>query len=290
MSGGLDSLSYPEKTVSSSTANHNPWPDLSATEIDAATTQIEADPLPAARNPYNILPTPFAKPVPKLPSLHIPTNNGEQQQQQPSSRTTTFPTLLPTPFPKTSRENQFQSQQHGAPPSATITPSSPTSKSTNPYRNHQTTPWAAITTPSTTTPSPHNITPHSITPHSLTPTPSSIPHNGLTAPHTGTSPHIGVATRVWAETDDANADTPSPNANASAYWKTRLREQRAGTATAAGGEGTGMGVGMGMGVVHVQTSIARRSVEVDLERALEGREEEGEVGMGMGRRFSDAAS
>ncbi|KAH6627867.1 pheromone A receptor-domain-containing protein [Chaetomium tenue] len=268
MSGGIDSLSYPEKTVSSSTANHNPWPDLSVSEIDAATAQIEAGPLPPAQNPYNILPTPFNKPLPKFPSLHIPTtqtHKTEQQQHQPS----TFLTLLPTPSPKTSlRGNQFQSQPHSAPPPTTspLPSATPTPKSTNPYRNHQTTPWAT-TTPPTTTPSP-NIT---TTPHSITTT----PHAGIT-PH----PHIGVATRVWATNNPNNpntttdADTPETNA----YWKARLRERACTTTIST------------EGVVRVETSIARRSVEVDLERAAAAAAGLGEKEMGMGRRVSNAAS
>ncbi|EAQ89200.1 hypothetical protein CHGG_05819 [Chaetomium globosum CBS 148.51] len=270
MSGGIDSLSYPEKTVSSF---------LSVTEIDATTAQIEAGPRPPARNPYNILPTPFTKPLPKFPSLHIPTMQTHKPEQQQHHQPSTFLTLLPTPSPKaSSRGNQFQSPPHGAPPLTTspLPSATPTAKSTNPYRNHQATPWATTTTPPTTitTPSPNTTTPHA----------------GLT-PH----PHIGVATRVWATTNTntnhttTDADTPESNV----YWKARLREPA--------GTGTGTGTATTTtttttvpteGVVRVETSIARRSVEVDLERAAADADDAAlyEEGMGVGRRFSNAAS
>ncbi|KAK4043185.1 hypothetical protein C8A01DRAFT_32675 [Parachaetomium inaequale] len=107
---GVDPLPYPEKTVSaSSTTNHNnPWLDLTATELDNATAQIEAGSPPLSRNPYTtILPTPFAKPPPKFPALHIPSLH-----------------TLPTPAPSTSTHHTQSSIPWSASPhpAAAITP------------------------------------------------------------------------------------------------------------------------------------------------------------------------
>ncbi|KAL2271712.1 hypothetical protein VTJ83DRAFT_1083 [Remersonia thermophila] len=77
----LVAVAYPEKSLSTlpsppartDCGRHNPWPDLSAAEIDAATAQI-TNPRPAAvgsSNPYAaILPSTYARP-PKFPSLGI---------------------------------------------------------------------------------------------------------------------------------------------------------------------------------------------------------------------------
>ncbi|KAL2164561.1 hypothetical protein VTH06DRAFT_3778 [Thermothelomyces fergusii] len=84
----LDPFPRPEGTVAiPPTAKHNPWPDLSAAEVDDTTAQIESGLPPPARGQFRALPTPYA--TPPQPRFHAPsashahaTGQWQRQQQQ----------------------------------------------------------------------------------------------------------------------------------------------------------------------------------------------------------------
>ncbi|KAL2188810.1 hypothetical protein L209DRAFT_801562 [Thermothelomyces heterothallicus CBS 203.75] len=110
----LDPFPYPQGTVAaSSTSQHNPWPDLSATEVDTTTAQIEAGLPPPTRDPFHILPTPYAmSPHPRFhtPSLSRAQTKGRRQQpSQPQPQTSGAATMtdFSNPSPSSSSSSSF---------------------------------------------------------------------------------------------------------------------------------------------------------------------------------------
>ncbi|KAK4157238.1 pheromone A receptor-domain-containing protein [Chaetomidium leptoderma] len=162
MGPGINALPYPEKAVA--TAHHNPRPDLSTTDLDVATAQIEAGPPPPSRNPFPVLPTSFAKPLPPtFPPLSIPTLLHNQPQQS----TTTLPTNT---TPSSLRLNG----PHPRKDTTTTTPASATATAIKPH---------------------HPLT----DPSSSTTTSPPSPWSNNTSART-----VGVDTRVWAAAPDDN--------------------------------------------------------------------------------------
>ncbi|KAK4242631.1 hypothetical protein C8A03DRAFT_29227 [Achaetomium macrosporum] len=177
-------IQYPEKTATvSSVAHHNPWPDLSATELDAATAQIEAGPPARARNPFPF-PTlvSITTPPVRFPSLSIPfhsRNTNKNKQPLPAINDASTPSLSLSASSRGNQTIQTQAQAH-----ARLAPS------------------ASSTTAATVTPPKPLTVAH--------PSPWAVPAAG------SSSRAVGVDTRVWAANEDhghprsSNSSSMSP--------------------------------------------------------------------------------
>jgi pheromone a factor receptor len=237
---GGDGLQYPEKTMASASTNPNPWPDLSATELDMATAQVEAGPSPQARNPYAILPTPFAKQPPKFPPISIPSlHSHKKTPSQQAAATTTLPTDASTPSLTTSSlTSRAGGTNHTGPGTGSGSGAQSTSNLQSPRQDPTT---AAVFSPTATT-SPSTAAPWSGTPQGAM---------------------IGVVdTRVWASPapSPSTADSPPPTGVSRPH-----EGVTPSTSSGAGTERTGRGGG-----VRVETHIARRSMDLGQEGGADG--------------------
>jgi pheromone a factor receptor len=220
----LEPIQYPGMTAAgSSVSHHNPWPDLPATEIDAATAQIRDGPPPRARNPF---PFPFptlvsiTKPPVRFPSLSIPFH----------SRSTNKDGQLLRGINDVSTASLSGNQTH-----------TPT----------RLTPSASTTTTATTITPPKPMT----TTH---PSPWAVP-----APGSSSRVVVGVDTRVWAASEGPQYQDPGSSSSSMSPPSAKHQSPSGSGVDYHTGSTTSRGV-------MVETSIAQRSMDLDIESSQGG--------------------
>ncbi|KAL2256631.1 hypothetical protein VTK26DRAFT_1385 [Humicola hyalothermophila] len=246
----MDPLQFLGRTVASSSTAHNPWPDLSADEIDLASTQIQSAG-PTRNNPFTFRPA--------FPSLSSPGNGtgNKEVRRQPrprdnlpnqhthshSSSSSSFSSTLILPTTATPSRNNPPALPLPLPP----LPTSTAPPSTTPTLPTSTTTTGALTSTTTIpTPTPTTTTTPTTTAEETSPWTLNTPRRDRACP-------VGVDTRVWADHYHHGSGDPSSNNNnnnsnnrpSRNRDRTGSRRQRQGPAA----------------VVIVETSIAR-STEV----------------------------